>query len=236
MCTIGAKKIGGSFIIFKNRDLQHARKTRIAREQGSVSKLLVTDEKGHCEGFNECGIGVVEAMLQPFPRTRTVPFARIARRILDQKTVQGAVEAIRGSKTSCNAIVSDGESAFAVEKTPHGFAATRIRGQGILTNLSVKLDSRNGSRLASVRGWAAARYARGNELARKAKSLKGIIRLLSDRKGWPGRSICSGGSWWIPTRCSYIFDLEKRTIYFSRTSPGTGSFRAYKLKPRGKEG
>ena len=229
MCTIGAKKINGRFLIFKNRDTERARKSKVIRERGKARMLIITDEKGHCEGLNEFGIGVVEAMLQPFPRIRTAPFSRIARRILEQRTLRGAIAAIRESSTSCNAIVSDGKSAFAVEKTPYGFAATRIGNQGILTNLSVKLDSRNGSRLASVRGWAAARYRRGMILARKAKSLKGIIRLLSDREGWPDRSICSGGGWWIPTRCSYIFDLEKKTIYFSRTRPRIGSFKAYRL-------
>ncbi len=229
MCTLGAKKIGRRFFIFKNRDLEYARKCRIAREGGKARKLLVTDGKGHCEGLNEHGIGFVEAMLQPFPRTRFRAISQLARTILDQGTLQGAISVLRGNKTSCNAIISDGKRAFAVEKTPRGFAVTRLKEHGILTNLSVKLDRRNGSHRRDVRGWAAARYNRGKELVRKARGLKGIIRLLSDKKGWPDRSICSGGGWWIPTRCSYVLDLEKRRIYFCSTRPDRGKFAEYNL-------
>ena len=71
MCTLGAKKIKGSFFLFKNRDLECRVDTRLKRENGKTKKLLAVDQHGHCEGMNEYGIGFVEATLQPCPR----PFA-----------------------------------------------------------------------------------------------------------------------------------------------------------------
>ncbi|MFA5105354.1 MAG: carcinine hydrolase/isopenicillin-N N-acyltransferase family protein [Candidatus Micrarchaeia archaeon] len=240
MCTLGAKRIDCRFFIFKNRDRENreerANKTRIALEKGGgkAEKLLVIDRKGHCEGLNEFGIGFVEATLQPYPRARIRTISHFARNILDQPTLEKAISAIKRRKTSCNVIISDGKNAFAVEKTPYSFAATRIAQKGVLTNLSVKLNPKNGSKLESVREWARARYERGNEIIGNVKGLKGIIRFLSDRKGWPDRSICSGGNWWIRTRCSYIYDLEKRTIYFCGTRPDKGGFKKYSLPARDK--
>lgn len=241
MCTLGAKKIGGRFFIFKNRDRENreerGNRTRVAWEKGakkarggrSAAKLLIVDSKGHCEGLNEYGIGFVEATLQPYPRTRIRTISHFARKILDQPGIAGAIDAIRKSKTSCNAIISDGKSAYAVEKTPYAFATTRIAGQGVLTNLSVKLNPKNGSKLEAVRQWARARYDRGNRIIGKAKSLRGIMRFLADKEGWPDRSICSGRGWWIRTRCSYIYDLEKRAIYFCPGRPDRRAFKKHEL-------
>jgi hypothetical protein len=229
MCTLGAKKIGGRFLIFKNRDREYSAPCRVVREGGRASKLLIVDSRGHCEGMNGHGIGFVEAMLQPFPRVRHRTISQLARRILDQNSLEQAISVVKRNKTSCNLIISDAKRAFIVERTPCEFAATRLKDGGVLTNLSIKLDRRNGSKRKDVREWASARYSRAKKLIGKVKSLKGIIRLLSDKEGWPDRSICSGGGWWIPTRCSYIYDLEKRTIYFCTTRPDLGKFRKYSL-------
>lgn len=229
MCTLGAKRIMGRFLIFKNSDTDCPARRRVVREGGKARKLLVVDKKGHCEGLNEHGIGFVEATLQPFPRTRFRTISQLARRVLDQKNLEDAMAIVKSSRTSCNMIISDGKRAFILEKTPCEFAATGLKEQGVATNLSMKLDRRNGSQRKDVREWAAARYARGKKLIMGVKGLKGIIRFLSDREGWPDRSICSGGSWWVPTRCSYIYDLAKRRIYFCPTRPGRGKFREYSL-------
>jgi|GEM_PF-1356058 len=229
MCTLGTKKLNNKFWIFKNRDREYYIDTKVKVEKGCVKKLLIVDQRGHAEGLNEYGLGFVSATLQPFPRVRHKTSSQIARRILDQKDLAGALAVIKNNKISANIILSDGHAAYLVERTPYQFAATQVKDSGVLTNLSVKLDKRNGSRLAVVREWATARYRRAKIIVKDIKSRAGIIRFLSDKQGWPNKSICSGGDWWIATKCSYIYDLGRRTIYFCPTRPDKGKFKKYKL-------
>ena len=228
MCTLGAKKLKEQFYIFKNRDREYRIHTEVVREGGKVRKLLVVDERGHCEGINEYGIGVVEATLQPFPRVRHKTPSQIMRNMLNEHDIKGALEIIRKSNISANIILSDGVAAYIVEKTPYEFAATKLKDQGVITNLSVKLNKKNGSKLASVRTWANIRYRRAKEIIKDVKSFKRITRFLGDKKNYP-MSICSGPPWWITTKCSYIYDLKKKRIFFCSTRPDRGVFKECKL-------
>jgi len=229
MCTLGAKKIHESFFIFKNRDREYKSRCSVIREKGKASKLIVVDNRGHCEGLNEYGIGFVEATLQPFPRIRFRSISQIARRILDQNNLPDAIGIIRRSKTSCNVIISDEKDAYIVEKTPFEFAATKLKTQGVITNLSIKLNRKNGSKLKSVREWARARHNRARHLVKDVRSVSGIRKLLSDKEGYPDRSILGGKGWWIPTRASFIFDLKRRKILFCNGQPGSHPFKGYML-------
>lgn len=229
MCTLGTKKISGHFYLFKNRDREYCVDTKVVREKGRVKKLLIIDQKGHCEGINEYGIGFIEATLQPFPRTRHKTPSQIARKVLDQKKIEDALKIIEKSNTSCNIIISDDKNSFIVEKTPYEFATTRVRTEGVITNLSIKLNKHNGSMLKSVRDWSRARYVRSKEIIKEVKSFRDIPKFLSDKKGYPDKSICSGEPWWIPTKCSYIYDLENKSIFFCKTRPDRGRFKENKL-------
>jgi hypothetical protein len=228
MCTLGTKKINGKFYLFKNRDREYFVDTKIVKKKGKVKKLLVVDQRGHYEGINEYGIGLIEATLRPFPYIKHQTSSQIARKILDLNNLKDILKVVKESSVSGNMIISDGKDSFIVEKTPHQFATTKIREQGVITNLSVKIDKRNGAKLESIRKWAKLRYDRGNIIIKRIKSFKDIKKFLSDRENYP-LSICSGKPWWIPTRCSYIYDLKNRTIYFCNTSPDKGEFKEYKL-------
>jgi len=229
MCTLAAKKINNRFFIFKNRDLKLNAKTRVIKENKGVKKLLIVDEKGHCEGLNEYGLGLIEATLIPYPLTKCPDSSKIVRRILNQKKIADAIEIMRNSRNSVNTIISDGAKAFIVEKTPNDFAVTRIREAGVITNLSVKLSRRNGPSTEELRKITRARCLRGKKIIKNVKSFRGIIKFLSDKEGYPHRSICRGSESISPTRCSFVYDLKSRAIFFCPTSPDKGSFKKYQL-------
>ncbi len=229
MCTLAAKKINDSFLIFKTRDLERKAKTRVVKEAGMVKKLLIVDEKGHCEGLNEYGLGIIEATLKPYPPVKYPDSSTITRRLLDKKDIKEALEVIKKSRCSFNSILSDGKTAFIVEKTPDNFAVTRLKDSGVVTNLSLKLSKKNGSKLRETRLASKIRLLRGREIIKGIKSLNGIKKFLSDKKGYPLYSICRGKESISETRCAFIYDLERRTIIFCPVSPDKGKFKAYKL-------
>jgi len=229
MCTLATKKIKGYFYIFKNRDREYFIDTKVVKENGKTRKLLIIDQRGHCEGINEYGIGLISATLQPFPKVKYKTSSQIARRILDQDNIKDALRVVERNKISANMIISDGSSSYIVERTPHEFAATKVRAQGVATNLSIKLSKQNGSKSESVRGWARARHKRGKEIIKDVKSFNDIIKFLSDKKDYPDKSICSGAPWWIATKCSFIYDLKNKSIFFCKTRPDEGKFKEYKL-------
>ena len=229
MCTLAAKKINNKFFIFKSRDLDYQAKTRIIRENDKVKKILIVDERGHCEGLNEYGLGIIEATLKPYPLVEYQDSSKIARRILNQNNIQDALKIMKNNRGSVNTIISDGKSAFIVEKTPYEFATTKIRDMGVIANLSVKLSRKNGPQTKSSRENTRARYLRAKELIKTVKTIKGMEKFLSDKKGYPHQSICRGPEAVSPTRCSFIYDLENRSILFCKTSPDKGEFKKYQL-------
>ena len=228
MCTLGTKKIKDNFYLFKNRDREYEINTKVIEENNGIKKLLVVDQRGHCEGLNEYGIGIIEATLQPYPRIRYKTPSQIARKILDQNNLKDALNIIKKSKISANIIISDGRNSFIVEKTPYEFATTKVREQGIITNLSVKLNKKNGANLKSIRDYSSKRYKRAKEIIKKIKYFNDIKKFLSDKENYP-MSICSGEPWWITTKCSYIYDLKNKSIFFCNTRPDKGKFKEYKL-------
>jgi len=229
MCTLGTKKIKGNFYLFKNRDREYPIDTKVIKEKGKTRKLLIVDQKGHCEGINEHGIGIIGATLQPFPRVRYRTCSQIARRILDRDNLNDAIKIIKSNKISANIILSDGANAYIVERTPYEFATTKVRDSGVVTNLSIKLNKQNGPKLQTVRDWASIRYKRGKEIVKKIESFEDIKTFLTDKKNYPDKSICSGEPWWISTKCSFIYDLKNKKIYFCKTRPDKGKFKEYKL-------
>jgi len=229
MCTLAAKKINDRFFIFKNRDLDYNAKTKVIRDNGRIRKLLIVDERGHCEGINEYGLGLIEATLKPYPLVKYPDSFKVARQILNQKNIFAAIEIIKKSKSSVNSIISDGQQAFIIEKTPTDFATTKIRDKGVITNLSIKLSKKNGPRTPASRVIHKTRYLRAQEIIGRVKSFKGIIRFLSDKKGYPHYSICRGKEAMSPTRCSFIYDLKNKTIFFCPISPDQGVFKEYKI-------
>jgi hypothetical protein len=229
MCTLAAKKIDNRFFIFKNRDLEWNAKTKVIREDKGVKKLLIVDERGHCEGLNEYGLGLVEATLKPYPLIKYPDSSKTARRILSQRNIKDAIEIIKNSRSSVNSIISDGQNTFIIEKTPSDFAITKIRDHGVITNLSIKLSKKNGPRTELSREITRARYLRAKDIIGNVKSFKGVIKFLADKKGYPHKSICRGRESMSPTRCSFIYDLLARTIFFCPTSPDKGIFRKYQL-------
>jgi len=229
MCTLGTKKINGSFYLFKNRDRECEIDTKIVQENWKIKKLLLVDEKGHCEWINEYGIGLIEATLQPFPKIKYKIPSQIARKILDQNNLKDALNVIKNNKISANIIISDWNNSLIVERTPYEFAFTKVREQWIITNLSIKLNSKNGSNLKSVRDWARARYKRGKDIIKYVKSFEDIKKFLADKKNYPDKSICSWKPWWISTKCSFIYDLKNKSIFFCKTSPDKWNFKEYTL-------
>lgn len=229
MCTLAAKKINNRFFIFKNRDLEWNTKTKIIKEDGAVKKLLIVDEKGHCEGLNEYGVGYIEATLKPYPLIKYPDSSKVARDVLNQKNIKDAIKIIKNSKSSVNIIISDGNKAFIIEKTPYDFATTRINDCGVVTNLSIKLSKENGPHTKESREINKIRYLRAKKLVKNVNSFRGMIKFLSDKEGYPHYSICRGKESISPTRCSFIYDLKEKTIFFCPTRPDKGNFKKYQL-------
>jgi hypothetical protein len=229
MCTLAAKKINNGFLIFKTRDLKQKAKTKVVKETGKVKKLLIVDENGHCEGLNEFGIGIIEATLKPYPPIKYPDSSLITRRLLNKKSIEEALEVIKKSRCSFNSILSDGQTAFIVEKTPNNFAITRLRDSGVIANLSLKLSKKNGSKLKEVRLASKTRLLRGKEIVKNINNLNDIKKFLSDKKGHPLYSICRGKESVSETRCAFIYDLKAREIFFCPTSPDQGFFAKHSL-------
>ena len=224
MCTLGAKKIRGKFYLFKTRDLKHNIPTRIVVEKKEVKKILVIDKNNHCEGLNEYGIGFVEATLKPHSDKRYLQPSSIGRKILNQTNLNDALNVISKYKISGNIIISDSKNAIIAERTPSEFAFTKIRDQGIITNHSIKLDKRKGSKKKANGVSSIRRYYRAKELVKEIKDLKGVERLLSDTRNSPKFSIHN-----IKTRCSFIYELNKREILFYKKIPIKSRAIKYKL-------
>lgn len=170
----------------------------------------------------------MEATLKPFPLIRHREPSNIALEILDQKNIIDALDVVKRRKISGNMIISDGENAYLVERTPYAYAQTKLKNYGAIVNLSIKLDKRDGSRTEISRNHARARYKRATELVKTISSLKDIKAFLADKKNAP-KSICRSELYEIATRCAFIYDLKHRKILFCETSPDVGIFKEYKL-------
>jgi len=231
MCTLAAKKINGQFFIFKNRDLLKKLKTKtsVVKEGRKIRKLLIIDKKGHCEGLNEYGLGLIDATLKPYPPAKYPNSSKIARRVLNQKKIEDAIAIIKNSCDSANTIISDGTKTFIIEKSLSNFAITRVINDGVITNLSIKLSKKNGPLAAESRESSWIRYTRAKKIIKKIHNFQGIIDFLSDKRGYPLYSICRGQESISPTWCSFIYDLKNRTIFFCPTSPDKGTFKKYQL-------
>jgi hypothetical protein len=224
MCTLGAKKINGKIYLFKNRDLEEYKDTKVIQENNN---LVITDEDNHYEGVNSYGIGIIEATLSPYKDIEYIKPSKVAKEALNQNNLKDAIDIIKKSNTSVNIIISDGKETYIIEKTPDEFAKTKIEDSGVITNFGINVDKRNGSKRPHVRKWQEDRYKRGKKIIKNIKSIEDIKRFLSDKEGYP-MSICSGGDWFIPTRASFIYDMEEKKVFFCNTAPDKGKFVEYK--------
>ena len=96
--------------------------------------------------------------------------------------MKDALNIIKKAHISGNMILSDGNIAYIVESTPYEYADTRIKSQGVITNLSVKLNKKNGYTDEIKRDHAKGRYKRAKELIKKIVTIEDIKALLSDTK------------------------------------------------------
>jgi len=212
MCTLGARRISKHFLIFKNRDRLETLHTRIILEEGRTKKILAVDEKGHCEGLNQHGIGFVESSLNPRSSMKYKLVSDIGREILNKDNIDDAIKVIEKENISGNLIISDGSRAYIVERAPDGFSATRIMEQGAITNHSIRLDSGNRPKEKNDYESSRERLSRAKELVRGIRNRKDIEGFLSDRHG--KHSIYNEH-----TLCSYIIDPMKREIVFYKSRP-----------------
>lgn len=223
MCTLGAKKIDGKFIIFKTRDRSDKVSTRIIKETiNGIRTILIVDEKGHCEGMNEYGISFVESSLWPYGIKKFRHVSYIGRKILKQKTLDGAIGLIQRNKISSNVIVSDGIRAFIIERTPSQFDARILRVGGVITNHSIRLDHRNLPKTEEGQKASKGRLRRARALIKDISSIKDIEVFLSDKDGkYPIYN--------KHTISSYIFDPSARKLFLYRKEPLTSKARIYSL-------
>lgn len=229
MCTLAAKKLNGMFFLFKNRDLSEPAHTVVVHENDVVKKVLIVDEHGHCEGLNEYGIGMIDATLKPYPLVPYPDSSLYAREVLNQSTIEDAISVIKRNLGSVNTIIADAHRAYVIEKTPYEFAITEIETGGVITNTSIVLDKRNGPHSEESRIASETRLNRGKQLLPMVHSMNDIQRFLGDTEGFPLFSICRGADSIAPTRCAFIYDLAKKTVYFCDTSPDVGLFQAYSI-------
>lgn len=221
MCTIGAKKINGNFYLFKNRDRSDYVNTKIITEN-NVRKILIVDEKKHCEGLNEYGVGFIEATLSPYGIKSYKTVSQIGRKMLNQNTIDDMIEVVRRNKISSNIIVSDGNKSYIVERTPKEISVTKILNYGVITNHSLNLDSRNGPKKDIGRKSSEIRLSKAKSLVKDVCSIKDIENLLSDKTG-------EFKIYNHTTLCSFIFDLINKKILFYNSIPNKGNFKEYKL-------
>lgn len=214
MCTIGAKKINENYIIFKNRDRIDNVHTKIIFEDDGVKKLLIVDEKAHCEGLNEYGLCFIETTLSPHCARKYNTVSRLGRRILNQKNIVDAIDIIKRNKISSNIIISDGKVAFTVERTPSEIAITKLKDYGVITNHSIKLNKLNGPKGNASRKSSVMRFNRAKKLVKEINNYNNIKKVLSDTRGrYPIYNEF--------TICSYILDPIKKQICFFDSKPNS---------------
>lgn len=224
MCTLGGSKINGYFYLFKNRDLLSNVKTRVIQESEAVRKFVITDHRNHCEGLNRHGIGFVEASLEPYGRKHCRTFSSVGRKILNQSDVRDAISVISRHRISGNIILSDGRSAFIIERTPDNMAVTEIGQHGVITNHSIKLDKRNHPSVERYRILSEKRYKRASKLVGGIRNVADVERFLSDTRNGPEFSIHNE-----LTRCSFIYDLKGREVLFYDKLPTQGNGTRFSL-------
>ena len=215
MCTIGAKKINEKYIIFKNRDRSDNVHTKIIFEDNGIKKLLIVDEKSHCEGLNEYGLCFIETTLSPHCTRKYNTVSGLGRRILNQKNIVDAIDIIKRNKISSNIIISDGKVAFTVERTPSEIAITKLRNYGVITNHSIKLNKLNGPKDNASRKSSVMRFNRAKKLVKAINNNNNNIKkVLSDTYGrYPIYNEF--------TICSYILDPIKKQICFFDSKPNS---------------
>lgn len=229
MCTLWTKKIWDKFYLFKNRDLKYAISTKVKKENDKVKKILIVDDKWHCEWINEYGIWVVFATLKPYPLIKYPDSDTIARDILNQKNIKNAISIIKNSGISVNIIISDNKTSYIIEKTPYEFAMTKVKDNWVITNSSIKLNKKNWPLSQESRESSEIRYKRGKKLINHIENIKDIIKFLSDKESYPLYSICKWKESISPTRCSFIYDLKNRKIFFCKTRPDNWTYKEYIL-------
>src|SRR4030042_3177597 len=100
MCTIGAIKINGSFVLFKNRDPV---KPMLANDKPNIFKdkvkrLIVSNKEGSYAGLNEYKIGVVCSFVEVLEGESVEQarvFLNILPNVLEAKTINQTIDKIK---------------------------------------------------------------------------------------------------------------------------------------------
>lgn len=232
MCTTGAVKINGNFVLFKNRDpvkpMEANDKPNIF--EGKIRRLIVSNKEGSYAGLNEHGVGIVCSFVRVLEgdevkQART--FLNILPQILETKTLKQTIDKIRDMDKffSANFIVADPKECLFIEYTPNKKAIKEVKNKIIKTNhFSVLEDKRKPKDFP----WNFKRYERANHLIKEVETIKDIKKLLSDHKDYPKYSICNHGDF-APTGSSYILDLKNKKIFHCLEKPCKGEYKEYSL-------
>ena len=232
MCTTGAIKINGSFVLFKNRDpvrpMEPNDKPNIF--EGKVKRLIVSNNEGSYAGLNEYRIGVVCSFVEVLPGDSSEQariFLNILPNVLETKTFNQTINNIKNTKEifGANFIVANPKQCYFIEYLPNKKAIKEVKNEIIKTNhFSILEDPRKPEDLP----WNFKRYKRANQLIKQVKAIEDIKKLLADHKDYPEYSICNHGNF-APTGSSYILDLKNKKILHCLGKPCEEKYKEYIL-------
>ena len=234
MCTTGAVKINGSFVLFKNRDpvkpMEANDKPNIF--EGRVRRLLVSNDEGSYSGLNEHGVGIVCSFVKllegdDVEQART--FLNVLPELLDSKILKETIDKLKrlDKRFTANYVLADEKECFFLEYAPDKKEIRQVGDRVVRTNhfSCNPIEKRTPESFP----WNFKRYDRANELIKRVKTIEDIKKLLSDHQDYPEYSICNHGSF-APTGSSYILDLKNRKILHCLGTPCKNEYKEYGLK------
>ncbi len=233
MCTTGAVKIDGSFVLFKNRDPVIPMKAddRPNVFEGRVRRLIVSNDEGSYAGLNEHGVGIVCSFVKllegdELEQART--FLNLLPELLDTKSLKETVDKLERmeKKFTANFVLADEHKCFFLEYAPDRKEIRKVEERVVRTNhfSCNPLDKRTPESFP----WNFKRYERANALITGVRSIDDLKKLLSDHQDYPEYSICNHGSF-APTGSSYILDVKRRVILHCLGAPCRNEYKEYRL-------
>lgn len=241
MCTIGAKKLNGSWFLIKTRDpvpwMRWDDEIKLFDSKADKFRKLIIqnpdpNEDGYYGGINEKGVafvatyvGVAENQVSYIRR----PYVRL---VLDALDAKEAVEIIKSfnPRIGGNMFVADSNNCFVIEGSASEYFIEEVQSEMVRTNHFLNLPYENMSfSKPNFREWSHGRFDRANELIREAKNFDDLKNLLRDRENAKSKTaICRVGSEEeCFTHSAFIFDTVNCKAHYAQGNPLENNFEEF---------
>jgi predicted choloylglycine hydrolase len=242
MCTIGAKRLNGSWFLIKTRDpvpfMRWDDEIKLFDfEVDRFKKLIIQNpdpnEDGYYGGINEKGLAFVATYVGVFQNQISYIRRPYVRLILDAPNAKEAVEIIKSfnPRIGGNMFVADSKNCFEIEGAPNEYFIRTVEEPTAKTNHFLNLPYENLSfkTQPNFREWSHDRLERASELIKTAENLEDLKSILRDRKNTESKTaICRlRAEEECFTHSAFIFDTQSCKAHYVQGNPLENEFKEF---------